>query len=278
MTPNYFHYFRARAEDKAGHVSEWSLLGNDYVYVEGLVNPSFDTCDWPLWISTPDDVGKLTARVVEAAARTGGSSCMARLSKEWPLTSVPIDAFASFYQSVQLPPLECGRNQGLTLSFWYHIFTYDKAWSVISDNDTPCDPSDDIWGWFDTFEVHILDREGRELAEVLRDGYFGSHVPGTEYDLRWRYYNVDLTPWAGQQIRIEFKVWNRVDRFYPTWVFVDELKLLPSASHNHRISVPLILNKSRLGAAPAMTPTQEGQLVSPTGSGYDGGDEPPRRW
>ena len=150
---------------------------------------------------------------------------------------------------------------------------------MISDNDTPRDPSDDIWGWFDTFEVHILDREGRELAEVLRDGYFGPHTPNTLYDLWCRYYSVDLTPWAGQQIRVEFKVWNRVDRWYPTWVFVDEVKLLPSASHNHRISIPLVLNRRRVGVAPGAMPSQDaGQLVSPTESGHNGGNEPPRRW
>ena len=278
MMANYLHYFRARAEDQAGHVSEWSLPGNDYVYVEGLVNPSFDNCGWEPWVHSSDEEGKLTTRVVEATMCNRGTSCMALLSQQWSLSGVPINAFASFYQSIQLPSLECGRNQGLTLSFWYHIFTYDKAWSKISDNGTPSDPSDDIYGWFDTFEVRILDREGRQLAEVLRDGYFGPHTPNTLYDLGCRHYNVDLTPWAGQQIRVEFKVWNRVDRWYPTWVFVDEVKLLPSLSHNHRISVPLVLNKSHVGAAPAMTAPQEGQLVSPAESGYNGGDEPPRRW
>jgi len=280
LTANYFHYFRVRAEDRAGHVSEWSSPGQDYVYVEGLVNPSFDTCNWPLWIPASDEVGKLTARVVLSTTHTGGSSCMAQLSKPWPLNGVPVDAYASFYQTIQLPLTECARNQGLTLSFWYRIFTYDKAWSVVSNNGTPDDPSDDIWGWVDTFEVRILDRDGRELTvePLLRDGYFGAHVPGTRYDLGWRYQNVDLTRWAGQQVRIEFKVWNRVDKWYPTWVLVDEVKLLPAASHK-RLSIPLVFNGRRAGAAQAALPSQDaGRLVSPTESGHNGADEPPRRY
>jgi hypothetical protein len=277
MTANWFHYFRVRAEDRAGHVSAWSPSGEDLVYVEGLINPSFDTCDWPLWVPAPDDVGKLTARVVETTTHTLGSSCMARLSKEWPTNGVPIDAFTKFYQLIQLPAMECGRNQGLMLSFWYHILTYDKAWGKVSDNGTPDDRTDDIYGWLDTFEVHILDRDGRELAEVLRDGYFGDHDPGTLYNLGWRYYAVNLAPWAGQQVRIEFRVWNRVDKWYPTWVYVDDVKLLPSLTHNHTVYLPVTYRNRAGGAHAALPSPATGRLIPPDGSAYNRGDRPPRR-
>ncbi len=269
MTTNYFHYFRARAEDRAGHVSEWSLPVSDFAYVEGLDNPSFDTCGWSLWVPTPDDEGKLTTRIVEAPTRTGGSSCMALLSKPWPLNGVPVDAYASFYQTIQLPAIECGRDQGLALSFWYRIQTYDRAWGKLPNGS---------YGWIDTFEVHILDRDGRELAEVLRDGYFGEQVIYTLYDLGWRYYSVDLTPWAGRQVRIEFKVWNRADKWYPTWAYVEDVKLLPSVSHYHAASLPVVLNKMRVGVALGVEPSQDtGGLVSPAESGYNSGNEPPKR-
>lgn len=272
LTPNYFHYFRVRAEDNAGHVSEWSAPGRDFVYVEGLINPAFDACRWDPWVPTSDEEGRLTVRIVEETMCDRGTSCMARLSRPWPLAGVPVNSFASFYQLVQLPPMECGRNQGLTLSFWYHVLTYDKAWSIVSDGGTPDDPSDDTYGWYDTFEVRILDRDGRPLAEVLRDGYFGPHIANTLYDLGCRYYSMDLTPWAGQQIRIEFKVWNRIDRWYPTWVFVDEVKLMPSATHHHRISMPLVCKGDRVRVTSAAELPLAGQLVSVAGSGYNSED------
>ncbi len=268
LTTNDFHYFRVRAEDNAGRVGAWSSPGSDFLYVEGLSNASFDSCDWPLWIPSTDSAGKLTARVLEATTRTGGSSCMARLSKEWPLSDVPVNAYASFYQSIQLPPLECGRNQGLMLSFWYRILTYDNAWGKLPNN---------TYGWLDTFEVRILDRDGRELAEVLRDGHFGEHAANTLYDLGWRHYRVDLTPWAGQQIRVEFKVWNRVDKWYPTWVYVDDVKLLPSASQNYNLAVPLIMNRSRQGGAAGATASPGGQLAPLAKPEYNGGDQAPKR-
>jgi len=184
---------------------------------------------------------------------------------------VPADAYASFYQTIQLPPLECDRNQGLTLSFWYHILTYDKAWGKLPNG---------TYGWIDTFEVHILDRDGRELAEVLRDGYFGPQDPNNIklFDLGWRYRGIDLTPWAGRQIRVEFKVWNRADRWYPTWVYVEDVKLLPSASHYHSASLPVVLNKMHVGVAlGAELPQDAGGLVSSAESGYNSKNEPPKR-
>lgn len=246
MMPNNFYYFRVKAEDRAGNVSAWSLDDRDFVYYEGLGNPSFDLGNWGAWVPCPDSEGRLTTRVVFTTTHTGASSHMARLSRDdWPLRQVPADAWACFWQPIQLPDLNCGRK--LTLSFWYHIITYDQAWGENTQR------------WYDTFEVWIYNANNEPLRQVFLDGYFGRHVPGERYDLGWKYAAIDLSPWAGQSIRIRFVVWNRHDTEYPTWVYVDDVKLLPSWT----VHLPMIRKPAQAMAAPQAVPTTMPQQEKP---------------
>lgn len=262
LLPNHYYYFRARCEDRAGLVSWWTYGVRDaYVYVEGLVNASFDACNASGWVAAPDNQGMLTTRVVTAPAPGGGSSCMVRLNKDdWPADrpGVPMDAYASIYQAIQLPPGDC--DEGLTLFFRYHILTYDVVYSY---NDQK---------WYDSFEVYVRDRDGNELARLLLDGYRGPHTPGTLYDLGWKHFSADLAPWAGQQIRVEFKVFNRNDSWYPTWVYVDGVQLLPSPGR--AIDIPLLHRGGSSGGGEegqGGTAVQASPWVQDGGAGGDGG-------
>jgi hypothetical protein len=268
MQSNRFYYFRVRSEDNAGRLSEWTTPNpSSYVYREGLGNSSFDTCDWGAWVPCPDGKCPLTAQVVLTTTRSGGTSCMAQLSKRWPLNGVITDATGAIYQPIDLPELNGlnGLNQGLVLSFWYRILTYDVGWSAIFD------------AWIDTFEVHIRDINGRELALLLRDGRSGSVNPDdlVLYDLGWKQFSVDLSPWAGQRVQIAFEVWNRLDKWYPTWVYVDDISLQPG----RRVFVyqPLILRNARGATGSASLPLSAMPVALPPTPEPGQPEQPPRR-
>jgi hypothetical protein len=264
MLPNRFYYFRVRTEDRAGRVSIWTPLKE--VYTEGLWNGDFEAGTWGAWVPTPDAVGLLTTSVVRASNHFGAQSYMALLSKtNWPMSAVPKDAYASFYQPIQLPALECTQPQGLVLSFWYHMLSYDLG----------IRPSDGKL--FDTLEVWVLDREGTPLAQIplLRDGNQNPAVDPYHpvlYDLGWKSFAGDLTPWAGQQIRIEFRVWNRNDVWLPTWAYVDDVRLLPAQGRIVYLPVSFKASGGRVMSAldvthiqqPAVTPgPQTGDANAP---------------
>lgn len=262
MSFNSFYYFRIKATDKACNVSTrwWPSERGVAVYVEGLVNGFFDTGRLDPWASS----GTLTTQAVYSQTRTGGWSYMAQLSKRWPLNDVPVNGEAVLYQVVTLPSLDC--DQGLALSFWYRIFSYDLAWGKPYGSATPT--------WLDTFEVWVQDRNGVDLGRLLLDGNFDPGPINTSnpklFDLGWKHFSADLTPWAGQQVRLVFKVFNRWDKWYPTWVYLDDVRLLPSAGRS--VFLPLIRGsgEARPGApAPTQSLPNPEEPADPT--------QPPRR-
>ena len=101
-----------------------------------------------------------------------------------------------------------------SLSFWYRIYTYDKAYSPTTE---------EFW---DTFVVSI--RGG----VVFRDGYYGAWTPSLR-DLGWRQKSIDLSPYQGQTVRVRFANWNDqsvFERFgnngegaYNTWTYLDDV-------------------------------------------------------
>ena len=233
---NHFYYFRIKAEDRAGHVSGWSPPDRgDYAYLEGLGNADFRLCDFGAWAST----GVMDVNVPYAPARAGGWSCMARLGNEEDcMTDMPIDSYASLYQSIQLPSLDC--DIGLVLSFWYRILSYDVSWGL--------DVADNTYKWFDPFEVTIRNINGHELASFMPVVWY-DWERCVLWDSEWRPFSLDLTPWAGQTIRIDFRVWNRVDQDWPTWAFVDDVKLTPALGRVLRL--PLVYRRTLGVTSPA---------------------------
>mgnify|MGYP005840088761 FL=1 len=256
-----YYQFRVRAWDHAGLASEWSEIDcNDSVYREGLLNPSFELGGFGAWV--PE--GELGARVVYTGSHTGGQGWMARLSEERPYYEVPINAYAAVSQQITLPEMQ---GRGLTLSFWYRLQSYDMAWAV--------DVADGQEKWFDPFFVHIRDARGGELATFLPDGNLMDPDLWEEFKLwdpGWLYYSVDLTPWAGQTIQIEFRVWNQVDEQWATWVYIDDVALhlpgpqcgqfVPLVARN--ANAPALLGAAESHVAPAaeQVPSEERVKVS----------------
>jgi hypothetical protein len=242
---NNFYYFRVRAKDKAGWVSNWSAPTQG-VYKEGLGNPDFEMSGFGAWATG----GALGAYSVQHVGPTGTPSQMVRLNKLWnPVTlgDVPVDASGFIWQSVTLPPLDC--DQGLVLAFWYQIEGYDAMEAYESG----------IKRLFDSFDVHIRDMNGNPLRMVLRDG--SPFVPPKENpplrNLGWRQALIDLTPWAGQRVQIRFEMWNRRDPWLPTWVYIDDVRLL--AATNRTMALPLVM-RPRFVRMAGSAPTDEATI------------------
>jgi len=260
-----FHYFRVRAEDKAGHVSEWSPASGQaksYIYREGLTNPRFDGSlnGW-----TIDPASALPVTLVYAPGRTGGNSHMVRIGDEMydPYgDSVPANSYGAIYQTIQLPPADC--DHGLILSFWTNMKSWDIAWSEARQN------------WWDTLDVRVSQADGTSSSLATRYGNFDlegidPNNP-TLWESGWIRLSVDLTPWAGQRVRIAFQLHNRQHYTLPSWAFIDDVQLLPAPGR--AIKLPLVLDPT-CDIEPRVIPA--GQSASPEESNNETGNVIPRR-
>lgn len=80
---------------------------------------------------------------------------------------------------------------------------------------------------YDPFRVTVRDLSGTVLATVV-DYAFGDG--GTQYkDSGWIDVRYDMSAWAGQTVRIEFRQHNLSDNRYATWVFMDDVSLISRA-------------------------------------------------
>jgi hypothetical protein len=111
------------------------------------------------------------------------------------------------------------------LSFWYRIYTYDKAYSVTEEE------------FYDTLVVTIRG------DVVFRDGYCWhqgavneGECRGWTHDLRdlgWQQGRIDLRPYQGQKVKIRFANWSDESLFkkkgnngkgaYNTWTYLDDV-------------------------------------------------------
>jgi hypothetical protein len=237
---NKFYYFRVKTWDKAGWESPWSQeTSGSYAYREGLANRSFDLCDYGAWNKT----GTLGGDIVYVAAHGGGSSCLARLGQiKGPDDFLPINAYSGVNQTINLPALD--DSEGLVLSFWYRIQTYDVAWGK--------DEADGQYKFFDPFRVYVRSTAGAELAGWLPAGNLTDPDKWNQdqlYDSGWWHQVIDLTPWAGQLVQLDFRIWSLVDPQYPSWAFVDDVKLLPKPGRF--LQVPLVFDYNPSYVPPA---------------------------
>jgi hypothetical protein len=94
-----------------------------------------------------------------------------------------------------------------TLSFWYRIYTQDKN-SALSDQ-------------YDLFALYINGKLVFKNANSTKDAI----CPGTPYDLDWQHGIVSLNSYKGQTIQIAFYNYNRPDKWYNTYTYVDDVSV-----------------------------------------------------
>jgi uncharacterized repeat protein (TIGR01451 family) len=94
------------------------------------------------------------------------------------------------------------------LSFRYNIFTHDKN-SSLGDE-------------YDSFDVTI------NGSRFFRDANTTEPYKCKNLrDLGWRSGTIDLNGYRGTYITIRFENWNRFDKWYNTWTYVDAVQITP---------------------------------------------------
>ena len=118
------------------------------------------------------------------------------------------------------------------LHFWYHILTYDTVWSERYQR------------YYDSFDVEVSMAGGGGRTLLLRDGNYdpnkvGSGKPVT--DLGWKKAEIDLSSYMGQSVTLYFSVHNRVDQYFNTWAYLDDVSITDSVTGYRNTYLPLAL-------------------------------------
>jgi len=253
----HVYYMRSRARDRAGNIEAWppDAYGDVKFYIERIANGGFEkTPDFASWLVG----GALNKRVVVTDTHSGGSGKVALLGNaelgpcyDYPAPSptVPVgSAVISQTITVPMPP----DTVALKLQFWYYIVTYDVVWSARYER------------WYDSFDVELSTAGAPARTLLLRDGNndatkVGREKPPTE--IGWKQGTVDLSAYAGQTVTLYFSINNRVDPYFNTWVYLDEVSI-KSGTPAQKVFLPSVVKRreGRLmgaGLAPEATPVSD---------------------
>lgn len=123
---------------------------------------------------------------------------------------------------------------GLTqVTFLYRILSYDVAVGSLNNGSKEWDP----------FEVYLNNRE------VFQDGFRWSQEwenwyrsdPTIPKDMGWKQGVLDLSPYAGQVVTLQFRLSNRQWPQDNTWVYLDSLNLKFLGTKVHQTFLPVVL-------------------------------------
>ena len=227
------YYFRSRASDLAGNTETFPAgHGDRWIYIEPVANGRFETGDLSSW----NTGGALDTRVEVVETHSGGTSHAALLGNPElgpcydTLPAVLPVGSAVLSQTVHVPGLP--DIVVPTLSFWYHIKTYDTVWS------------ERFQRYYDSFDVELSVAGSQDRELLLRDGNYdpnkvGSGKPVT--DLGWKKAEIDLSDYAGQNVTLYFSVSNRVDQYFNTWAYLDDVSIADSLTNYRRVYLPLTM-------------------------------------
>jgi hypothetical protein len=118
----------------------------------------------------------------------------------------------------------------------------------------------------DSFDVTAQPSGVSQAAVLLRDGNRLPQfpLPIEHRDLGWKLATIDMTPYAGQTVTLDFSSHNRLDNRFNTWTDVTGIKLRGT---QQRVLLPFVPLAS--GEVPDPTPvcwpTGTGQASSPVG-------------
>ena len=210
-------YVRVRARDAAGNVGAYSGgNGDSATYINGVTNGEFETGSFSGWSSG----GAMPTSLAPPPAPppTGAGAYSALLGSPayghgYPNPVVPVGS-AAVSQTVTVPlisewPL-------MRLSFWYRVFTYDVVYHPGRQKH------------YDSFEVYVLSSTGVTITRLLQDGNTDLSLVGPDkpvIDLGWKLVSFDLSPYAGQTIRLWFGNFNRQDGYYNTYTYLDSVRI-----------------------------------------------------
>lgn len=242
------YFFRSRARDRAGNEEAYPAGDGDrMVYIEPVANGRFETRDLTSWTHG----GELGRRVESLSTHGGGTSYMVVLGNpelgpcydNQPSTLPVGSAYISQTVYVPAPPDVVAPK----LHFWYRILTYDVVWSERYQR------------YYDSFDVEIA--AGGPAQLLLRDGNYDPLKVGAGkpvVDLGWKEGVIDLSPYAGQTVTLYFRNSNRVDNYFNTWTYLDDISITDSVT-GYKVRVPLV--------ARALAGTAAGQTLMQAAGG-----------
>ena len=171
-----------------------------------LCNGGFETGDFTCWDRDGEDLPEL---IVGPAEAHSGDHAVLLGDSNYCNTANPDetgDHRARISQTFTVPFMNKP-----TLTFWYRIKTYDHIlWT------------DGTLG--DSFDVYI------NSTRILQENYDNSPdpAPGCDsdaWDSKWQQFTYDLTSFKGQEITLRFENVTRVDGWYNTWTYVDDVQI-----------------------------------------------------
>jgi len=150
------------------------------------------------------------------------------------LGGVPVGS-GRIWQTFSVP-----RSDNPEIIIWYRIYTHDVVWGAHTSK------------YYDSFEIYIKDVDWSEANNpdpgdtwrktrcrdslgvpdannsglVFCDGNdFNPSNEGPAKDLDWRSVTLNLKEFEGQNITLYLAIFNRVDGWYNTWIYIDDIQL-----------------------------------------------------
>lgn len=225
-------------------VAGLSVAGNSTIhFVDTLLDDgSFESGDLNNWaVGRVITIGEETTTILAYDVRLLNSDTVGNISIT-PISGnnmVRLGATTSDKRNHRLSeawlnqPIQIQSGGVTQLTFWYRLLSYDVSVGSAYKGFKEYDP----------FEVRLNDQE------VLQDGYawsaewqeWYSGQPTSPKDKGWQQGVLDLTPYAGQIVTIEFRVPNREVEADNTWVYIDDVNLTYRETKVHKTYLPLIL-------------------------------------
>lgn len=195
----YYVEVRPAGQADPAYASPYNLEVKDSP--QPVINGGFEA-DLSGW--TPS--GGLGYSVVGGVDGANGQSALIGRTTYMCRNGVPLD-YASLSQSMVVFQPTVGQN--IKLRFRYRIYTNDRNRNLTDD--------------FDSFDVLVNNnRVFRDANQTLFDE---CRVP--PFDLGWKWGEYEFTPeQIGTTVTISFQVHNRGDRYYNTYVYLDDVQVV----------------------------------------------------
>jgi adhesin/invasin len=166
---------------------------------------------------------------VTVLPRSGGS--MMRLGATTDDNTAHALSQAWLRQPVQVP------QTGLTqITFWYRLLSYDVSVGA-ADYGYP------LWDPFQTaLDEQTVLQDGYPWTYAWQTWYVGPPSPSSPKDMGWKQGVLDLTPYAGTIIAVDFRLPNWQAAVDNTWVFIDDVVMVnQQPKDDHTTFLPIVL-------------------------------------
>lgn len=219
------YYFRTRARDQAGNEKPYPVAADTYVSVDLLVNGDFERNLGGEWVTAfhpgPGEEEACPVTQAYVPSQTGSTTRVVVLGCPDQRTGAPFGE-SMICQTIDVP--DACDMPAPVLRFRYNTHTYDVLWGPGQQR------------FFDSFNAGVSDPGQMSPTYVFTDGNRSLEY-GNLIVLGWREGSLDLRPYEGQTIRACLANVTREDRYYNTWTFVDDVRIVHV---EHAIALPIV--------------------------------------